>query len=163
MREVNQMNILISTDTSCLINNELLTNYDISIFPLNVIIDNKEYLDGVTIKQDFLLSEMRANKNIKTSTPPLGTVIEYFEKLFEKGYDKIIHFTISSKLSSMFNLFSSVSANYFDNKIIVPKTHKLFQPLLTIIPLQLLAYDVASLRQCDIDQPKNLAKSVTVE
>ena len=113
------MNILISTDTSCLINNELLTNYDISIFPLNVIIDNKEYLDGVTINQDFLLSEMRANKNIKTSTPPLGTVIEYFERLFEKGYDKIIHFTISSKLSSMFNLFSSVSANYFDNKIIV--------------------------------------------
>ena len=50
-----------------------------------------------------------------------------------------------------------------DNKIIVPNTHKLFQPLLTIVPLQLLAYEVASLRNCDIDQPKNLAKSVTVE
>lgn len=134
------MNILISTDTSCLINNELLTNYDISIFPLNVIIDNKEYLDGVTIKQDFLLSEMRANKNIKTSTPPLGTVIEYFEKLFEKGYDKIIHFTISSKLSSMFNLFSSVSANYFDNKIIVLDTLSVSSTMLSNV---LLAYEEA--------------------
>ncbi len=50
-----------------------------------------------------------------------------------------------------------------DNTIIVPTTHELFQPLLTVMPLQLLSYEVASLRGCDIDQPKNLAKSVTVE
>lgn len=50
-----------------------------------------------------------------------------------------------------------------DEKIIVPQTHELFQPLLTVIPLQLLSYEVASLKNCDIDQPKNLAKSVTVE
>ena len=50
-----------------------------------------------------------------------------------------------------------------DHTIIVPTTHELFQPLLTVMPLQLLSYEVASLRGCDIDQPKNLAKSVTVE
>lgn len=50
-----------------------------------------------------------------------------------------------------------------DNTIIVPTTHPLFQSLLTVIPLQLLSYEVASLKNCDIDQPKNLAKSVTVE
>ena len=50
-----------------------------------------------------------------------------------------------------------------DNKIIVPNIHKLFQPIIAIIPLQLLAYNIAVLRNCDIDQPKNLAKSVTVE
>lgn len=60
---------------------------------------------------------MLGNKIIKTSTPPLGEVISYFEKIFEEGYDEVIHFTISSKLSSMHNLFSSVSENYFDNKI----------------------------------------------
>jgi glucosamine--fructose-6-phosphate aminotransferase (isomerizing) len=36
-------------------------------------------------------------------------------------------------------------------------------PLLTVIPLQLLAYHIAVLRGCDVDQPRNLAKSVTVE
>ena len=36
-------------------------------------------------------------------------------------------------------------------------------PILTVIPLQLIAYEVAKLRKCDIDKPKNLAKSVTVE
>ena len=50
-----------------------------------------------------------------------------------------------------------------DNKIIIPTTHKLFEPILAVIPLQTLAYEVAKLRGCDIDQPKNLAKSVTVE
>lgn len=50
-----------------------------------------------------------------------------------------------------------------DNKIVIPSTHKLFEPLLTILPLQLLAYHTALLTNCDIDQPKNLAKSVTVE
>lgn len=50
-----------------------------------------------------------------------------------------------------------------DIEINIPKTNKLFQPLLTVIPLQCIAYEVAKLRKCDIDQPKNLAKSVTVE
>ncbi len=45
----------------------------------------------------------------------------------------------------------------------IPKTHKLLTPLLAIIPLQLLAYYIAVSRGCDVDQPRNLAKSVTVE
>ena len=47
--------------------------------------------------------------------------------------------------------------------IVIPTTHKLIQPLLTILPLQKISYEVAKLRGADIDQPKNLAKSVTVE
>ena len=105
------MKILVSTDTSCVINYEILKKNNVSIFPLNVIIDGEEYLDGVTINQDSLLKAMKENKEIKTSTPPLGMVIEYFEGLFEQGYDKIIHFTISSKLSSMNDLFKTVSKN----------------------------------------------------
>lgn len=53
--------------------------------------------------------------------------------------------------------------NCFDKKVIISSTHPLLQPLLTVIPLQLIAYEVAKLRECDIDKPKNLAKSVTVE
>jgi len=50
-----------------------------------------------------------------------------------------------------------------DHIIQVPATHRLLQPLLTVIPLQLLAYHIAVLRGCNVDQPRNLAKSVTVE
>jgi len=50
-----------------------------------------------------------------------------------------------------------------DDYIIVPETDSLYSPLLTIIPLQLFAYYIAKFRGCDIDKPRNLAKSVTVE
>ena len=113
------MKIKVSSDTSCLVTKYVLSKNNISVFPLNVIIDGNEFLDGVTINQEQLKEQMLANKVVKTSTPPLGQVINYFEELFEEGYDRIIHFTISSKLSSMFDLFSNVSKNYFDDKIIV--------------------------------------------
>ena len=51
----------------------------------------------------------------------------------------------------------------FDNKVIIPKINKKLQPLLVVPVLQLIAYFVAVKRGCDIDKPKNLAKSVTVE
>ena len=50
-----------------------------------------------------------------------------------------------------------------DINIAVPKVHDLFSPLLTVIPLQLIAYHAALELGCDVDRPRNLAKSVTVE
>ena len=56
----------------------------------------------------------------------------------------------------------NVDVNYED-KIIIPRVHKKLQPILAVPPLQMIAYYVALKRGCDIDKPKNLAKSVTVE
>jgi glucosamine--fructose-6-phosphate aminotransferase (isomerizing) len=50
-----------------------------------------------------------------------------------------------------------------DYTIPIPTTLDLLQPIISIIPLQLLAYHIAVMRGCDVDQPRNLAKSVTVE
>ncbi|HYO81589.1 MAG TPA: glutamine--fructose-6-phosphate transaminase (isomerizing) [Bryobacteraceae bacterium] len=50
-----------------------------------------------------------------------------------------------------------------DYTIVIPSTHELLLPLLEIVPLQLLAYHIAVRLGCDVDQPRNLAKSVTVE
>ena len=50
-----------------------------------------------------------------------------------------------------------------DHVILVPAASELLTPILEIIPLQLLAYHIAVRRGCDVDQPRNLAKSVTVE
>jgi len=52
---------------------------------------------------------------------------------------------------------------YVDHVIKVPATDELLIPLLTVVPLQLLAYYAAITRGCDVDKPRNLAKSVTVE
>jgi len=50
-----------------------------------------------------------------------------------------------------------------DHIIELPAAPELLAPMLEIIPLQLLAYHIAVRRGCDVDQPRNLAKSVTVE
>ncbi|HIJ78617.1 MAG: glutamine--fructose-6-phosphate transaminase (isomerizing) [Desulfobulbaceae bacterium] len=47
--------------------------------------------------------------------------------------------------------------------ILLPKIHEELNPILYVLPLQFLSYEIASLRGCDVDQPRNLAKSVTVE
>jgi len=52
---------------------------------------------------------------------------------------------------------------YSDHIIYVPDVHRMLSPLLTVIPLQLLSYYIAVERGCNVDQPRNLAKSVTVE
>jgi glucosamine--fructose-6-phosphate aminotransferase (isomerizing) len=52
---------------------------------------------------------------------------------------------------------------YSDHVIYVPHVLEPLQPLLTVVPLQLLAYHAAVARGCNVDKPRNLAKSVTVE
>ena len=56
--------------------------------------------------------------------------------------------------------FIKTIANY---TITIPKTEEVLSPLLSVIPLQILAYHIADMRKCNVDQPRNLAKSVTVE
>jgi glucosamine--fructose-6-phosphate aminotransferase (isomerizing) len=50
-----------------------------------------------------------------------------------------------------------------DHLLLIPHIGEMFSPLLQVVPLQLFAYHIALRRGCDVDQPRNLAKSVTVE
>lgn len=56
-----------------------------------------------------------------------------------------------------------LASDLADDVIVVPRIEEFLQPIVSIIPLQLLAYHIAVLRGCDVDKPRNLAKSVTVE
>ena len=55
------------------------------------------------------------------------------------------------------------AANLADDVIYIPQASPIISPMLMAVPMQLLAYHIAVLRGCDVDQPRNLAKSVTVE
>lgn len=57
----------------------------------------------------------------------------------------------------------SIVKNIADHSIEIPETDDILVPLLAVIPLQLLSYHIAVMRGCNVDQPRNLAKSVTVE
>lgn len=55
------------------------------------------------------------------------------------------------------------SATLSEDVMVVPEADEILAPMLSVIPLQLLAYYIGLARGCDVDKPRNLAKSVTVE
>ena len=67
------------------------------------------------------------------------------------------------RLASLDNVVSPPSSAMVSSKVSARSTDWMLAPLLAVIPLQLLAYKVARLRGLNVDQPRNLAKTVTVE
>jgi glutamine---fructose-6-phosphate transaminase (isomerizing) len=68
-----------------------------------------------------------------------------------------------SRLIGVVKVNDSHASEIFDDILPVPEVDEILSPVLTVIPLQLLAYHIAARRGLDVDQPRNLAKSVTVE
>lgn len=95
---------------------------------------------------------------IEENTPVLGILTD--EKTIDKTISNLKE--VEARGAKIITVGTD-ELKLFDYHIVIPKINKLLQPLLTIIPLQMLAYEVAKVRECDIDKPKNLAKSVTVE
>ena len=90
-----------------------------------------------------------------------------FPEKFERAVAAAALVLVVAAGARAFASFREVSRNELvttaDDVVLVPDTAEELQPILTVLPLQLLAYYVADLKGCDVDQPRNLAKSVTVE
>jgi glucosamine--fructose-6-phosphate aminotransferase (isomerizing) len=82
-----------------------------------------------------------------------GKIISNIQEVKARGGRVII--VTSEKIEDL--------SQYSDYIIKIPSTENALMPIITTIPLQLLAYYIAVLKGCDVDQPRNLAKSVTVE
>ena len=70
---------------------------------------------------------------------------------------------VSARGAKIITITNIKDENFSDYKIVVDDYNDVLNPLTVIVPMQMLAYNVAKLRGCDIDKPRNLAKSVTVE
>ncbi len=89
---------------------------------------------------------------------------ESSELRYEKTHSNIVE--VKSRdgiILSVLTEGDEMSSLVSDHVIEVPETSDLLGPILAVVPLQLLAYHIAVRRGCDVDQPRNLAKSVTVE
>jgi len=85
-----------------------------------------------------------------------------------ENYDKVVSNIQEVKarngeIIAIVNEGDTVISKIADHVIEVPEVDEKFSPLITTIPLQLISYHIAVLRGCNVDQPRNLAKSVTVE
>jgi glucosamine--fructose-6-phosphate aminotransferase (isomerizing) len=85
------------------------------------------------------------------------------DELFEKIFSNVEE--VKARGGRVIAITDAPEALYgkADDLIEVPTTHHTLSPFVNVIPLQLLAYHIAVLKGCDVDQPRNLAKSVTVE
>lgn len=91
---------------------------DIDILRLKILDEGIEYIDGLTIKADQFFEKLRNNPDWipQTSQPSIGEMVDYFEKLSEEGYDKVLVTTISSNLSGTYNGLIQ-AANLVSDKI----------------------------------------------
>ena len=103
---------------------------------------------------------------------PIALIDEEMPVVFLAPHDGVYHKVVSNieevkarrgQVIAVVNDSVEELKGKVDHFIRVPETHPVLLPILTSIPLQLLAYHIAVLRGCDVDQPRNLAKSVTVE
>ncbi len=96
------MKVCILTDSTASLKNEYIKENKIEVIPLNVIIDNNEYFDGINITNKEVFEALDNGKNVTTSQPSPQTIIQAYEKLKEEGYTDIISIHISSGLSGTY-------------------------------------------------------------
>ena len=144
-----------------------------SIFFIGRNLDYAVGLEGsLKLKEiSYIHSEAYAAGELKHGTISLiepGTLVvalASYSPLFEKLMSNVVE--VKSRGARVLGLTTADLAEEMgktaDYVIAVPRTHPLLQPSLDVVPLQLFAYYVALQRGCDIDKPRNLAKSVTVE
>jgi glucosamine--fructose-6-phosphate aminotransferase (isomerizing) len=90
---------------------------------------------------------------VATDSPVLEKVVSNIEEVRARGAHVI---AVASEGNDEI-------ADHAEEVLRVPRTDPMLQPMLAVIPLQLLAYRIARLRGLNVDQPRNLAKTVTVE
>ena len=144
-----------------------------SVFYIGRNLDYALGLEGsLKIKEiSYIHSEAYASGELKHGTISLiedGTLVVAlgtYTPLFEKALSNIIE--VKARGADIVALTTESRRGDMEktveNVLTVPDTHIILQPSLGIVPLQLFAYYIALQRGCDIDKPRNLAKSVTVE
>nr|WP_325185521.1 glutamine--fructose-6-phosphate transaminase (isomerizing) [uncultured Oscillibacter sp.] len=144
-----------------------------SVFYIGRNLDYAMGLEGsLKLKEiSYIHSEAYASGELKHGTISLiepGTLVVAlgtYGPLFDKAMSNVVEVKArgAEVLAVTTESFRERMAKTADGVIAVPDTHPILQPSLGIAPLQLFAYYVALQRGCDIDKPRNLAKSVTVE
>ena len=147
-------------------------NHD-SIFFIGRNLDYAMGMEGsLKLKEiSYIHSEAYASGELKHGTISLiepGTLVialGTYAPLFDKAMSNVVEVKARGvfEVAATTETFREKMEHTADSTMAVPATHPVVQPSLGVVPLQLFAYYVALQRGCDIDKPRNLAKSVTVE
>ena len=118
------MKIAIATDTNSSMTQKQADEHGIYLLPMPVIIDEETYLEGLNIDNAQLYNAMKEHRDISSSQPSPGQLIEFWENILKDRYDQIVYIPMSSGLSNSCHNAIQFSTDY-DGKIQVVDNHRI--------------------------------------
>ncbi len=118
------MKVAIATDTNSGMMRQQTSGQNIYILPMPVIVDNKMYLEGIDITAAQLFEAMKLHKDISSSQPSLGQLMEFWDGILKDGYDEIVYIPMSSGLSNSCSNAIQFSGEY-NGKVHVVDNHRI--------------------------------------
>lgn len=117
------MKVAIVTDSNSGIFPDKGKELGIFVLPMPVILDGKEYFEGVDLDHQAFYQKLEAGADASTSQPAPGDVIALWEQILGQGYDQIVHIPMSSGLSASCTTAQGLAAE-FDGKVQVVNDHR---------------------------------------
>lgn len=118
------MKIAISTDTNSGITQEEAKEMGIYVLPMPVLIEDQVYLEGTDIRSNQLYEAMRQHKNLSTSQPSPGQLLELWDSILRDGFDEIVYIPMSSGLSGSCQNAMQFASEY-DGRVQVVDNHRI--------------------------------------
>lgn len=118
------MRTAVLTDSNSGITVEMGNEKHIFVIPMPVIIDGKSYCESINFTQENLYESIRQNKEVSSSQPSPGVVLDMWEEIFAKGYEEIVYIPMSSGLSGTCHNAMQMALEY-DGRVQVVDNHRI--------------------------------------
>ena len=118
------MKTAIATDTNSGILQQQAQKLGVYVLPMPVIIEGKEYFEGVDITHGQLYQAMKEHRDISSSQPSPGQLMEFWERIFEESWDEIVYIPMSSGLSNSCSNAIQLAKEY-GGKVQVVDNHRI--------------------------------------
>ena len=123
------MKVAIMTDTNSGLGQAEAKELGLYLLPMPVLIDSECYFEGVNLTQEYFFSCQEADRDVTTSQPSPGDVMEMWEKIFADGYDQLVYLPMSSGLSSSCESAKGLAMEY-EGRVFVADNHRISVTLL---------------------------------
>ena len=118
------MKTAVVTDSNSGISPQEAKELGIFVLSMPVIIDGKIRFEGTDLKEEEFYASLKGGKNISTSQPSPGDVLDLWNRILEMGYDQIVHIPMSSGLSNSCETALSLAEDY-DGRVAVADNHRI--------------------------------------
>ncbi|MBD5542176.1 MAG: DegV family protein [Lachnospiraceae bacterium] len=118
------MKTAIMTDTNSGITKQEAADSDIFLMPMPIIIDEEIYYEGVNLTEESFYKDLTDGRDISTSQPSPGDVMDMWKQILSSGYDEVVYIPMSSGLSNSCESAIGLSKE-FDGKVMVADNHRI--------------------------------------